>query len=95
MEDVYFSLYDNMGNIITVKGAYLITDAGFLQIGAFMDPRITSSVANCKLHVSTSGADRVAKLVCSVAKIDRNTEIMWSYGAGHNCISSVVDDSSV
>jgi hypothetical protein len=25
-----------------VKGAYLITDAGFLQIGAFMDPRIHS-----------------------------------------------------
>jgi hypothetical protein len=53
------------------------------------------AVANCKLHVSTSGADRVARLVCSVAKIDRNTEIMWSYGAGHNCLSSVVDDSSV
>jgi hypothetical protein len=42
MKDVFYSLYDGMGNVITVKGAYLITDAGFLQIGAFMDPRIHS-----------------------------------------------------
>jgi hypothetical protein len=42
MQDIFFSLYDAMGNVIIVKGAYLITDAGFLQIGAFMDPRIHS-----------------------------------------------------
>jgi hypothetical protein len=42
MKDILFSLYDASGNIITVKGAYLITDAGFLQVGAFMDPRIHS-----------------------------------------------------
>jgi hypothetical protein len=42
MKDIYFSLYDADGNVITIQGAYLITDAGFLQIGAFMDPRIHS-----------------------------------------------------
>ena len=40
MKDIQFTLYTKDGNLIVVKGAYLLSDAGFLQIGTFMDPRI-------------------------------------------------------
>ena len=42
MKDIQFTLYTEDGNLIVVKGAYLISNAGFLQIDTFMDPRIQS-----------------------------------------------------
>ena len=45
MKDIQFTLYINDGYLIVVKGAYLVSDAGFLQIGTFMDCRIQSWVS--------------------------------------------------
>ena len=40
MKDIQFTLYINDGYLIVVKGAYLVSDTGFLQIGTFIDCRI-------------------------------------------------------
>jgi hypothetical protein len=54
------------------------------------------AVANCSLHISgPAGNDKLVTLVCSSSKIDRNTEIMWSYGRGHHCAPSIVDDNAI
>jgi hypothetical protein len=54
------------------------------------------AVANCSLHVSGPAGDHKAvTLVCSANRIDRNTEILWCYGSGHNCVPSVVQDDLV
>ena len=37
-ENVTYTLYDENGREVYVKGAYLIADGGFLKIGVFMDP---------------------------------------------------------
>ena len=38
MEHIYYNLYNRDGNLVCVKGAYLIADGGFLKVGCMMDP---------------------------------------------------------
>ena len=50
MKDIQFTLYTEDGHLNVVKGAYLICDAEFLQIGTFMDPRIQSWASDVSQH---------------------------------------------
>ena len=38
LEDVSFKLYDDHGEELVLRGAYLVADGGFLQLGSIIDP---------------------------------------------------------
>lgn len=49
-------------NVVTVKGAYLIADGGFLNVGCFVDPKVLSWSLDSVRYDGVNSLSRYAKI---------------------------------